>query len=81
VDLFAHEAPAGYCGGGHSLWSDAVREQAKYRPREILNFGFSSAPPTMDLVESGEVRKHPVQPDSDAFSAYVRAIGLQAGDQ
>jgi murein DD-endopeptidase MepM/ murein hydrolase activator NlpD len=81
VDPFAHGAPAGSCGDGHSLWSDAVREQAKYRPREILNFGFSSLAPTMDLVESGEVRKHPVRLDSDAFSAYVRAIGLQADDQ
>ena len=35
----------------------------------------------MDLVKSGELRKHPVRPESDAFSAYVRAIGLQAGDQ
>jgi murein DD-endopeptidase MepM/ murein hydrolase activator NlpD len=81
VDPFAHDAPTGSCGGGHALWSDAVRERAKHRPREILNFGFSSVPPTMDLVESGEARKHPVRPDSDAFSAYVRAIGLQAGDQ
>ena len=81
VDPFAHGAPAGACGEGQSLWADAIREQTKYRPREILNFGFCSVAPTMDLVESGELRKHPVRPDSDAFSAYVRAIGLQAGDQ
>ena len=81
VDPFAHGAPAGACGGGRSLWADAIREQTKYRAREILNFGFSSVPPTMDLVESGELRKHAVRPESDAFSAYVRAIGLQAGDQ
>ena len=81
VDPFAHGAPAGACGGGQSLWTDAIREQTKYRAREVLNFGFSSVAPTMDLVESGELRKHPVRPDSDAFSAYVRAIGLQAGDQ
>lgn len=81
VDPFAHGAPAGACGGGQSLWSNAIREQTKYRAREILNFGFSSIAPTMDLVESGELRKHPVRPDSEAFAAYVRAIGLQAGDQ
>jgi murein DD-endopeptidase MepM/ murein hydrolase activator NlpD len=81
VDPFAHGAPAGACGGGRSLWADAIREQTKYRAREILNFGFSSMPPTMDLVESGELRKHAVRPESDAFSGYVRAIGLQAGDQ
>jgi murein DD-endopeptidase MepM/ murein hydrolase activator NlpD len=81
VDPFAHGAPAGACGGGQSLWADAIREQTKFRAREILNFGFSSVPPTMDLVESGELRKHTVRPESDALSAYVRAIGLQAGDQ
>ena len=81
VDPFAHGAPAGACGGGHSLWSDAIREQTRYRAREVLNFGFSSVAPTMDLVESGELPKHPVRSEADAFSAYVRAIGLQAGDQ
>src|SRR6185312_13298677 len=34
-----------------------------------------------DLVESGEIEQHPVTPGSDALVAYVRAIGLQAGDQ
>lgn len=81
VDPFAYGAPTGACGGEQSLWADAIREQTKYRAREILNFGFSSVPPTMDLVESGELRKHAARPESDAFSAYVRAIGLQAGDQ
>lgn len=81
VDPFAHGAPAGACGGGQSLWADAIRQQTEYRAREILNFGFSSVPPTMDLVESGELRKQTVRPESNALSAYVRAIGLQAGDQ
>jgi murein DD-endopeptidase MepM/ murein hydrolase activator NlpD len=81
VDPFAHGAPAGACGGGQSLWAGAIKEETRYRAREILNFGFSSLPPTMELVESGDLRKHPVRPESDAFSAYVRAIGLQAGDQ
>ncbi len=35
----------------------------------------------MALVESGEIGRHPVIPDSNALVAYVRAIGLQAGDQ
>jgi hypothetical protein len=33
------------------------------------------------LIESGEIGKHPVAPGSDALVAYVRAIGLQAGDR
>jgi hypothetical protein len=81
VDPFAYEAPPNSCGGGHSIWIAAIHEQAKYRPREILNAGFSGVAATMDLLESGEVLKHPAAPDSEALVAYVRAIGLQKGDQ
>ena len=35
----------------------------------------------MELVEAGDLDKHPVTPGSDALVAYVRVIGLQAGDQ
>jgi murein DD-endopeptidase MepM/ murein hydrolase activator NlpD len=81
VDPFAHEAQPGSCGGGHSIWAGSIQEQTRYRAREILNSGFSDLPPTMDLIESGEVLKHPIRPESDALTAYVRAIGLQEGDQ
>ena len=81
VDPFAYEAAPNSCGGGHSIWAVAAQEQTKYRPREILNAGFSGVAPTMDLIESGEVLKHSVNPESDALVAYVRAIGLQKGDQ
>src|SRR5581483_9075789 len=53
VDPFAYEAPPGSCGGGRSLWADAIREQTTYRPREILNFGFADVLPTMESVEAG----------------------------
>lgn len=81
VDPFAYEAPAGSCGGGQSLWNDSVKQQAGYRPREILNFGFAGTPPSMDLIESGEIRQHAARLNSDSLAAYVRAIGLQVGDQ
>jgi hypothetical protein len=81
VDPFAHEALPGSCGGGHSIWVESIREQTKYRAREILNFGFSGIALTMDLVESGEAPNHPLRPQSDALVAYVRAIGMQEGDQ
>ena len=74
VDPFAHGAPAGACGGGQSLWAGAIKEQTRYRAREILNFGFSSLPPTMELVESGDLRKHPVRPE---FGCLQR---LRSGD-
>jgi hypothetical protein len=53
----------------------------QYRPGEIVDYGFAGIAPTMELIESGEIGKHPVTPDSDALVAYVRIIGLQAGDQ
>jgi hypothetical protein len=53
----------------------------QYRPREIIDYGFAGLNPTMELVESGEAARHPVMPNSDALVAYVRTIGLQAGDR
>ena len=81
VDPFAYGAPENACGGGRSLWAASLGEQMQYRPREIIDFGFAGIAPTMELIESGEIGKHPVAPGSDALVAYVRTIGLQAGDQ
>jgi len=81
VDPFAYEALPDSCGGGHQLWAASVREQTKYRAREVLNFGFSDLAPTMELIESGDMLKHPVRAESSALTAYVRAIGLQQGDE
>ena len=81
VDPFAYGAPENSCGGGRSIWAASLGEQMQYRPREIIDYGFAGIAPTMELIESGEIGKHPVTPASDALVAYVRAIGLQAGDQ
>jgi murein DD-endopeptidase MepM/ murein hydrolase activator NlpD len=81
VDPFAYGATENSCGGGRSLWAASLAEQMQYRPREIIDFGFAAVAPTMEQIESGEVDKHPVISGSDALVAYVRAIGLQAGDQ
>ena len=81
VDPFAYGAAEKSCGGGRSLWAASLAEQMQYRPREIIDFGFAAITPTMELVESGEIDKHPVTSGSDALVAYVRTIGLQAGDQ
>jgi murein DD-endopeptidase MepM/ murein hydrolase activator NlpD len=80
VDPFAYGAPENACGGGRSLWAASLGEQMQYRPREIIDYGFAGVTPTMELIESGEIGKHPVAPGSDALVAYVRTIGLQAGD-
>ena len=81
VDPFAYGAAENSCGGGRSLWAASLGEQMQYRPGEIIDYGFAGIAPTMELIESGEIGKHPVTPGSDALVAYVRAIGLQAGDQ
>ena len=81
VDPFAYQAVPDVCGSGHSIWAASISEQTKYRPREILNRGFADRPPTMELIESGEILQHPANPESDALVAYVRALGLKDGDQ
>lgn len=81
VDPFAHAAPPNSCGGGRSIWADSMQDQTQYRAREVINYGFAGIAPSMDLIESGEVLKHPASLASDALVAYVRAIGLQKGDQ
>jgi len=81
VDPFAYGAPENACGGGRSLWAASLGEQMQYRPREIIDYGFAGVAPTMELIESGEIGKHPVGATSEALVAYVRVIGLQAGDQ
>jgi murein DD-endopeptidase MepM/ murein hydrolase activator NlpD len=81
VDPFAFGAPENSCGGGRSLWAASLREQIQYRPREAIDFGFAAVAPTMEMVEAGDIDRQPVTPASDALVAYVRVIGLQAGDQ
>jgi murein DD-endopeptidase MepM/ murein hydrolase activator NlpD len=81
VDPFAYGQDEGACATGSSLWDVALRDKLSYRQREIINFGFASGPVTMEQIESGEVRRHPPSVDSPALVAYVRAIGLKAGDE
>jgi murein DD-endopeptidase MepM/ murein hydrolase activator NlpD len=81
VDPFAHGADENSCSGGRSIWAASIAEQTQYRPGEIIDYGFAGIAPTMELIESGEVGKYPVTSGSDALVAYVRTIGLQAGDQ
>jgi murein DD-endopeptidase MepM/ murein hydrolase activator NlpD len=74
VDPFAYGAPAGACRGGRSLW----RRTPAYAARVVLNTGFAAAPVTLAAVEAGGVA--PPGAASAAMVAYVRAIGLKAGD-
>ncbi len=62
VDPFAYGAPENSCGGGRSIWAASLGEQMQYRPGEIIDYGFAGIAPTMELIESGEIGKHPVTP-------------------
>ena len=76
VDPFAPDPPqAGSCGGGPSLWI----HPPPYRARSAINYGFTGAPIGMADIERGGVAKPLDQ--SPYLAAYVRAIGLRAGDK
>lgn len=80
VDPFAFGAPLDACRAGRSIWTGLSDERLQYRPREIINYGFSAVAPTMELIESGEVKNHLPSDQAPALAAYVRVIGLQQGD-
>ncbi|KRD96319.1 peptidase M23 [Bosea sp. Root381] len=80
VDPFAHEAPPNACGAGHMLWQPALQAGLAYQPRAVLNTGFATAPVTMATLEAGDAGQQQPTGDSPALLAYVRGIGLRAGD-
>jgi hypothetical protein len=79
VDPFAFDTAPEKCQGGASLWDPTLRDALRYREREVLNYGFAPRPISMEDVESGE--NLPALPTSDAFVAFVRVVGLKAGDR
>lgn len=78
VDPFAASEPAAACGRGASLWSATAARALAYRSPDVLNAGFAGGPVTLVAVEAGAVP--PPGAHSDALVAYVRVIGLAAGD-
>lgn len=62
------------------LWAPALRSQLAYQERSVLNAGFAGRPVTMDLVEEGKADGEQLTADTPALVAFVRAIGLKAGD-
>jgi hypothetical protein len=80
VDPFGYGAPMDACGGGPSLWSSHLTSEMSYRPIAILNAGFASRAITPEDIEAGDGIGPPPTINSHALVAYVRAIGLEAGD-
>lgn len=81
IDPFAAAAgsSAGQCGSGADLWSDEARAALAYKAGAVLNVGFASKPVDMAGIEAGDLSNPSAR--SGAIVAYVRAIGLQAGDR
>jgi Peptidase family M23 len=80
VDPFAYGADAESCRTGISLWDRAAKDALSYRSVSVLNMGFATGPVTMETIESGEAALATPSLDSAVLVAYVRAIGLKAGD-
>ncbi|MVT75769.1 peptidoglycan DD-metalloendopeptidase family protein [Bradyrhizobium cajani] len=80
VDPFAYGVRPGSCEGGQSLWLAAIRSKLEYQERAILNAGFTTGPVTMELIEDGSAERQTPSASSMAIVAFVRAIGLKAGD-
>jgi hypothetical protein len=79
VDPFAYKPDAAVCGSGTSLWAERLRDKLAYRPRTVLNHGFAPAPVSMAAIDQGTAGRT-IEPHSPALVAFVRAIGLKAGD-
>lgn len=79
ADPFAYKASPNACGGGRMLWEPTLVPQLEYRPRSVLNAGFAAASVSMAALEAGETEQKPGI-DAPALVAYVRGIGLKAGD-
>ena len=77
VDPFAPTRAAG-CGADESLWSPEARRQMGYKRGAVLNAGFAGGPVSSETIESGVLTK--ADRSAAALVAYVRAIGLEAGD-
>ena len=78
LDPFAWNAAA--CGVGQSLWSPKAQAALAYRVPQVINAGFAPAPVTMDDVESGRAEADKPASQGAALIAFVRTIGLSAGD-
>lgn len=81
VDPFAPDAEPGQCGTpAGSMWRADLRDALSYRNRIVLNKGFTDRPIEANDIETGSAAAQTPNSDSAALVAYVRVIGLEAGD-
>ena len=78
VDPFTGGTAA--CGqAGRLLWAPQVAAALAYRSPQVINAGFAAGPVEMAAVEA-DVVPRPTRA-SPALVAYVRTIGIEAGDR
>jgi hypothetical protein len=81
IDPFA-PTPDAACNPGtgpaSSLWDRTTGEMLRYQTGAVLNGGFAAEPLSPQAVEAGGVAAP--TPGSPTLFAYIRAIGLKAGD-
>jgi len=78
VDPFAPDPYGEGCKPQPGLWTKAAAAQLAYKAGQVLNTGFTTGPVDMAGLEAGGLAKADAQ--APALVAYVRAIGLEAGD-
>jgi murein DD-endopeptidase MepM/ murein hydrolase activator NlpD len=82
IDPFTSGPISQACGSGQqvSLWEPSTQRTLAYEAGSVLNKGFAPGPVTMEALESGAAGQNTPTATSPALVAYVRAIGLKAGD-
>ncbi len=78
VDPFAPDPYGVECRPKATLWSASAAGALRYRTGAVLNAGFSSQAPEVGNLDA--VRPPPATMSGAVLVAYVRVIGLQAGD-
>lgn len=81
VDPFAADLPKGACGKGESLWRPDLRASLAYTSPFVLNTGFAGREVNSNAIEFGEAEAALPSAQSSVLVAYVRVIGLKAGDR
>lgn len=77
IDPFAPDGPEA-ARPENSLWDAGTREKLGYRAGTVLNAGFASGPVSMSAIEAETTGS--ASPQGGALVAWVRTIGLDAGD-
>lgn len=81
IDPFTSAPQSDSCGGAeHALLKTSSGDGRFYRDAFVFNRGFVDGTIDLDAIDAGGLDARKPRPQSDAMVAYVRVIGLKAGD-